>query len=285
MNLESYKYASMCQKLAKAAEKAKEKKRSKGREAALGAMAGLAGTEALDAGQAGAGALVEKGIKGEKGLKSYLLGRKVQWKSPVPVTRLPLIPVAGYFPALDRAIVGGKMKTPGIIAHETGHGMLQRNPVGKLVQNLKLRDWAMRMTGTPGRDPFTGQRSLLRYATPAAGVGLAAGLAADEESKGKALAAALGVPAAMSAPVLLSEGGASLSGLLSLRRAGASPKQLMRAAKTLAPAFGTYATHLGKGVTMGGAGYAAGRGLRAAAGLDEESEKPKKPKEKGKGDA
>ena len=258
MNLESYKYAAMCEKLAEDAE-AEEKKRTRRR--AAGAVAGgYAGTKGLEVAHRAAGRGVEAGLKGEKGLKNYLLGRKVQWQSNVPVTRLPLVPIAGYFPDLDRAIIGGEMKTPGVIAHEIGHGRLQRNPIGRLVQNMKAREIATKMVGRKGM--------------PAAGVGFAAGLAADEDNKGKALAAALGIPAATAAPVLLSEAGASLSGLLALRRAGANPKQLMNAAKTLGPAFGTYATYLGRGVTMGGAGYGAGR----AVGTLRKSKKDKKEK-------
>ena len=112
---------------------------------------------------------------------------------------------------------------PAILSHELGHADIHKNMLGRLVQNPVT----------------TGAASL---APALAGVGgFASGFSDDERVRRGAVLA----PLAMSAPTLAYEAGASLLGARKLRRAGASGKQMLNAAKALVPAWGTYAARAG----------------------------------------
>jgi hypothetical protein len=80
------------------------------------------------------------------------------------------------------------------------------------------------------------------------------------------------IGAAISAPLLITEGAASTKGLKMMKKAGAS-KQLMKAAKRdLGNAFGTYATMAAKPI----ASELGGHGLGVSYGIVREKQNKKK---------
>jgi len=131
--------------------------------------------------------------------------------------------------SIDRkgAVLQGGFKSPSVLAHELGHASIHGNRLGRLVQNKFTT-----LAGTLGA-PVVGGLG-----------GFASGFSDNENVQRAALAA----PAILALPQLAYEAAASVKGLHSLHRSGASRKQLWNAAKTLAPAFGSYAAQAGTGV-------------------------------------
>lgn len=138
-------------------------------------------------------------------------------------------------------VVTPDMKSPSILAHELGHADIHGNRVGRILQSAPTM-----IAGNLG--PNLGGLG-----------GFATGAFSDNET---AQNAALAAPLAASVPLLGFEAGASLLGLRRLSQAGANRQQLMAAAKTLAPAFGTYAGRAAAGTAGAFAGQALGRGAR-----------------------
>lgn len=140
-----------------------------------------------------------------------------------------------------RVVIGKNMaKSPAALAHELGHAEIAKSRLGRLVQNK-----ATNAVGT---------------LSPYIGVGTGA-LTGYSDNKNVQRAGVL-APLLAAAPQLAYEGGASLHALRSLRRAGASRKEMLRAAGTLAPAFGTYAANAGLGVAGAAYSQAVVRGAR-----------------------
>lgn len=123
-------------------------------------------------------------------------------------------------------LLGRDTRAPSILAHELGHAEVQASRLGRVVQNTPMRLLGM---GAPGVGFLSGGLS---------------GLSDDSRVR----AAGLAAPALAAAPMLASEGLASIKAVRHLRNAGASRPQMWRAAKTLLPAFGTYAAQAGGGV-------------------------------------
>jgi hypothetical protein len=142
-------------------------------------------------------------------------------------------------------LLGKDTRAPSVLAHELGHADVQSSRLGRVVQNTPTRALGMTSGG-------------IGYLS-----GGLSGLSDDPRVRTLGLAA----PALAAAPMLASEGLASLKAVRHLRGAGASRGQMWNAAKTLIPAWGTYASHAGKGV----ANAAIAQGLAGAArsSLDE----------------
>lgn len=165
------------------------------------------------------------------------LAQSMAAKSEIPVRQVHMpIPNAYWAPkgsALGRDSTGRLVRaadehigvspelarSPAILAHEMGHGAIDKNLVGKLVQN--------KVTG-----------GLAALGNPIGVIGGGASAFSDDPRM-----QALGrwAPAIAAAPQLAYEGGASLIGLGKMVRSGAKGRQLLRGAATLAPAWGTYA--------------------------------------------
>ncbi len=131
-------------------------------------------------------------------------------------------PLAKYLPEHtnhDEYVSAGGSKNPSILAHELGHADINRSRLGRLAQN-PLGISAGAMAGNVGA--LTGGATAF----------------SDDERVQRAGVLA---PLALSAPQLAFEAAASVQGLRRMRGAGANAKQLLHGAKTLAPAFGTYA--------------------------------------------
>lgn len=136
-------------------------------------------------------------------------------------------------------LLGKDTRSPAVLAHELGHADIQASRGGRLIQNAPTRMLGM----------------------GASGVGLISGGLSGLSDDPRARALGLAAPAIAAAPMLASEGLASFKAVRHLRGAGASKGQMWRAAKTLLPAWGTYASHAGKGV----ANAAIAQGLTGAA--------------------
>jgi hypothetical protein len=126
---------------------------------------------------------------------------------------------------VDPYVATAGSKNPAILAHELGHVDIHNNRLGKMLQN-----------------PAT-----ISAGGIAPGVGSLAGAVSGMTDNETAQKAGLLAPALLSLPQLAFEAGASIQGLRRMRGAGANTQQLLQGAKTLAPAFGTYATRAGLG--------------------------------------
>jgi hypothetical protein len=218
-------------------------------------------------GMAGAGGLGSlSGVLGKREAEhpaSPALYRTLKSRSPVPIEENDL-GVGGsmyHFEAPDSpAKIQVGLQSPSILGHELGHAAIGGNRLGKLLQN--------KVTFTLGRNA-----NLV-----GAGAGLASGLSSDDE---KVHRRALLAPAISSLPLLAAEGGASLHALKNLRSGGARGGSLLRAAGTLAPAFGSYLAQTGSGVGSAIGGQAIGSAIRG--GLKKHDEKKKTAQEKDSG--
>lgn len=123
-------------------------------------------------------------------------------------------------------LLGKDTRSPAILAHELGHVDVHSSRAGRAIQSMPAR--------------------LLGVGSP--GIGLLSGGLSGMSDDPRAHALGLAAPAIAAAPMLASEGLASIKAVRHLRNAGASGAQMGRAAKALLPAFGTYATHAGLGV-------------------------------------
>lgn len=231
-----------------------------------GRKAMLAGAAGAGAGMVGSGLSAQAaGLAGEREAAmegSDALRQTVAKGSPVPIKSNPMAAQAGggayantraakMMGLGDEAqiLVDSTGKGPSsVLAHEIGHAKFDKSGLGKMTQNI------------PARLAF----NMSSLASPLAGVG--AGYGIDDDRK--ALAVSAGVPLAIAAPTLLSEGAATMKGLSHLRRAGATPAQMAAARKTLLRAFGSYAGKAGMDTGLGVGGYGVGRHLRGA--LEEE---------------
>jgi len=139
----------------------------------------------------------------------------------LPPHALKEFPKGGVF------IGAGGGNHPAILAHELGHAALDANRAGRVVQNRVMNIFGK----------FYGAVPVLPGMAASAGLG---GITAHSESEN---VRRLGrwAPMLAAAPNLLSEGGASVSGLMQMRRAGASKRQLLKGVGQLLPAFSTYA--------------------------------------------
>jgi hypothetical protein len=160
----------------------------------------------------------------------------------------PLAAHLGHLTDHDPYIQTGGSKNPAILGHELGHVDINNSRVGRLVQNPLTTNLGARSAGI---GPLTG--------------GLT-GAFSDNETVRKA---GLLAPLLTSAPQLAYEAAASIQGLRRMRGAGAHGKELLQGIKTLAPAFGTYATQAGLGVGNAMQGQAIGGGIRNLVREDE----------------
>lgn len=192
--------------------------------------------------------LMEGAAKSNNFAEDAALTKKLRDSSTIPVKDMPasLSPNA-YF--ADKDWIPGQeahikvhpklSKSPAILSHEMGHHEISQNRLGRAVQNKRTLALA-------GLAPVAGLAT-----------GGLTGLSDNENVQRLGIAA----PALMAAPQLAYEAGASALGMRKMLRAGASRQQMMRAAGTLLPAFGTYAGRAALGVA--GAYGAQGAVLRA----------------------
>lgn len=157
----------------------------------------------------------------------------------------------------DRVIMGrGKLSEVDVLSHELGHAQYMRpgrskSIVGKAAH--KLDAVSKVATGKGGQ--------VLSFAH-----GFRSGVKNERnKQKGKKSntwdkVKSVAIPAALAAPMLIAEGKASLNGLKSMKKAGASKELMKQSAKRLGAAWGTYAGQASKSVVSGGAGDIAGRG-------------------------
>ena len=158
----------------------------------------------------------------------------------------------------DVIVIGnGYGKSPGVIAHEMGHGAMSTKerskdiigkashsrigktldiPRGLLIDNKDSDDKNLRRA-----------HKMMKSALILGGMGH--GMKYEEkkdkgDKKGarKEIAKGLGIGSLISAPQLISEAAASRKGLKYLRESGANKEQMKDARKTLGAAFGTYAS-------------------------------------------
>ena len=216
---------------------------------------GAAGAGAGMIGNAGAGAAMMDAAQREMAMEGgEEVFRNLEAASPVPVVRDPRGGMGAYAskPASKMMGLGDEAKIilpegkspAGVLGHEMGHAQFDKKFLGKATQNI------------PARIAF----NLSTIGSPLAGA--AAGYGIDDKATGMGVAA--GIPLAIAAPTLLSEGVASVKGMGNLRRAGANPAQLAAARKTLLRAFGTYAGKAGMDTGLGLGGYGVGRYMRGA---------------------
>lgn len=157
----------------------------------------------------------------------------------------------------DRVVMGkGKLSDVDALSHELGHAQYMKagrskSIVGKAAHKLDMVSNIA--TGKHGQ--------VLSFAH-----GFKSGVKNERnKQKGKKSntwdkVKSVAVPSALVAPMLIAEGKASLNGLKSMKKAGASKKLMKQSAKRLGAAWGTYAGHASKSVVSGGAGEIAGRG-------------------------
>lgn len=88
------------------------------------------------------------------------------------------------------------------------------------------------------------------------------------------------VPAAIVAPVLVGEGKASLNGLKTMKKSGASKELMKQSKKRLGAAYGTYAGDASRAIFMGGSGELAGRGASKIMHSDDVDNKDSKKESK-----
>lgn len=215
---------------------------------------GLAGDVASGGVTYGLSKLMERAVDKEKAMEGAGdLVDRVAKGSKTPVSFDDVVDNGAFIPDMGRRGAGKvhvnpKFKVPSVVAHELGHASIDANRAGRIVQH-----------------PFY---NLSRAARPLAGFG--AGLATGASEDKRVRMAGVLAPAALHLPELGYEAGASILGLRNLRRSGTSRKQLLAAAKGLAPAFGTYLGMTGSTVAAGGVGSGIARLI------DEEDGQPKK---------
>ena len=151
----------------------------------------------------------------------------------------------------ESAIYMGTTKSPEVLAHEIGHANIDKSRLGRIVQN--------NVTTHLGN---LGGKSLVG--------GLSGGLSGMSDNQN---VQRLGrwAPLLMAAPQLAYEGGASISGLMNLRRQGASSQQMRKAVGTLLPAWGTYAARPVISTGIAHLTQAGVRGLRGNPAIEDKS--------------
>lgn len=151
--------------------------------------------------------------------------------TPVRVTGEADFYGRGFYDFKDK-FVGVSQKDPHVLAHELGHADIDRNIVGKMIQN-KVTSQAY---------PWT----------PVAGAVGGALL-----SRGKKWGALL--PIATAAPTLLSEWLATRNGAKRLEGAGATPEEVDMYRSSMSDSASTYHAIIPETLLAGGLGYLAGR--------------------------
>lgn len=132
--------------------------------------------------------------------------------------------------------------SPSILGHELGHADIHSSRAGRALQN-----------GTT-----------LRLGLSSSGIGTLAGGLSGMSDNRNVQRLGLAAPALAALPELAYEGLASYNAIKRLRGAGATSAQMGRAAKTLIPAWGTYATRAGMGVAHAAMAQGAVSGIRHA---------------------
>lgn len=122
-------------------------------------------------------------------------------------------------------VSAGGNKIPSILAHELGHADINKNLLGRIVQNPITTNMGFQGTNLGGL------------------IGLGTGFS-DNPNIQKAGVLA---PLALNLPVLAYEAAASLQGLRRMHGAGANTKELLKGVSHLLPAWGTYAARAGIG--------------------------------------
>lgn len=157
----------------------------------------------------------------------------------------------------DAVVMGkGRLADADILAHEIGHSKYSvkgrsKNLLAKGAHKLMAPSKLAVMAGNPVAGAV-GYKSGLEAAKKKAN--------GEKESlwdKTKSVA----IPAAMAAPLLISEGAASVKGYKLLKKAGASKEALKLTRKSLGNAWGTYATVASAPVVVGEASRLVGKAV------------------------
>lgn len=157
----------------------------------------------------------------------------------------------------DRIILGkGTLADTDVLSHELGHAQYERSGRSKSVIGKaahKLMPISKIATSKVGKGAAFAH-------------GFQAGMKKERNKReGKKTGAwdkvrSVAVPAALVAPMLVGEGKASLNGLKTMKKMGASKELMNQSKKRLGAAYGTYAGDASKALFMGGSGELAGRG-------------------------
>lgn len=179
----------------------------------------------------------------------------------------------------DSVVMGnGSLSDVDVLSHELGHAQYMKSGrskslMGKVAHKL-----------TPISETATGSMNVSGHKIPVGQIGsFAHGFQAGykkekNKQEGKKTNTwnkikSVAVPAALTAPILIAEGKASLNGLKAMRKAGASKELMNQSRKRLGAAWGTYAGNSIKIVGAGGAGDITGKGV---AKLTKKKDKDKK---------
>ena len=154
------------------------------------------------------------------------------------------------------AIVMGKVNGTDVLSHELGHAQYMRSGRSKSVLGKaghKLTGISKALASKPGM-------ALSVAHGFKAGVDNERNKQEGKKSSAWDKAKSVAVPAALAAPLLIAEGKASLNGLKTMKKLGASKELLKQSKKRLGSAWGTYASDVSRPIIAGGAGDIAGRG-------------------------
>ncbi len=143
---------------------------------------------------------------------------------------------AFYHPGRDTVFVGtqeGKLKQADVLSHELGHSQYYRKGrSGKILGKISHQ------ASMPSR--LLSQKRVAGVLAAANGYSLGRKVAENEGKQTKTDVARRLMPAALVAPVILSEAAASRRGLKMLKAAGASSATMSKARRSLGGALGTY---------------------------------------------
>ncbi len=158
----------------------------------------------------------------------------------------------------DRILLGeGSLADTDVLSHELGHAQYERSGRSKSIAGKvahKLMPVSKVATSKAGKGAIFAH-------------GFQAGTKKEKNKReGKKTGAwdkvrSVAVPAALIAPVLVGEGKASLNGLKTMKKMGASKELMNQSKKRLGAAYGTYAGDASRALFMGGSGELAGRGV------------------------
>lgn len=194
----------------------------------------------------------------EKKLKKLDGGREAIRNLNTTINNSPEVGSIFKHVGKDRIVIGGNdTRTASTLSHELGHSRYMRSGrsksvVGKAAHKLiPLSSISSSKLGTLGH-LVNGVHSGLKEEK-----NKSEGKKTSKWTKAKASV----VPAALAAPLLIAEGKASLNGLKTMKKLGASKELLKQSRKDLGKAWGTYGGQALKGVAIGEGSRWIGKGI------------------------
>lgn len=195
--------------------------------------------------------------KAEKNLRKSSEGRKSLDRINAATENLQTSRVLKHL-GKDHIVMGGDYEnSAAVLSHELGHSRYMRSGrsksvVGKAAHKLiPLSSISSSKLGTLGH-LVNGVHSGLKEEK-----NKSEGKKTSKWTKAKASV----VPAALAAPLLIAEGKASLNGLKTMKKLGASKELLKQSRKDLGKAWGTYGGQALKGVAIGEGSRWIGKGI------------------------